>query len=339
MELTEVQTNNTILIPEENVITKTEEISRGDFIEANTKRVSLIHLKNDTIIPVFAKDNETTISHSDFINTTQMAIDAVYDGQIQLSPNIRTSHIIKGRVPSAIGKPVKELLPYERTLYYERMAFMIELPALKENVNNNALSLVIGGVRAYNQENLYSKKSMEKFKCFIGFKNNVCTNLCISTDGLLDEIRVSNTLELQNKIIELISSFNVEKQLGNMERLSKFYLTQEQFAHLMGKMKMYQFLSKEERENVYSIGFNDSQISHIIKDYYNDDSFKVGVENKINLWNLYNLFTGATKSSYIDSFLKREALAYEFTQELANNLQNQKPSWYLQTNIIANNEW
>ena len=338
MELIEVQTNNSMLVTEENVITRTEEISRGNFIEANTKQVSLEHLKNDTIIPVFAKDNETTISHYDFIDTTQRAIKAVYEGQVQRSPNIKTSHIIKGRIPSAISKSVNELLPHERTLYYERMAFMIELPELKEHVNKNALSLVIGGVRAYNQENLYSKKTMEKFKCFIGFKNSVCTNLCISTDGLLDELKVSSTLELQNKIEELITNFNTEKQLGNMERLSKFYLTQEQFAHLMGKMKMYQFLSKEEKKNLFSIGFNDSQISHIVKDYYMDDNFKIGEKGKINLWNLYNLFTGATKSSYIDSFLKREVQAYEFTQELANSIQDQKQNWYLQSNIIANNE-
>ncbi len=335
MELLEVKQNREMVITEKEVITQSDEISRGNFIEANTKQVSLRHLTNDTIIPVFAKDNETTISHSSFIDTAQRAIKAVYCDEMQRSPNIRVSHVIKGRTPSAIGKPVQELLDHEKTLYYERMAFIIELPALKENVNNSALSLVIGGVRAYNQENMYSKKSMEKFKIFIGFKNNVCTNLCISTDGLLDEIRVTNTLELQNKIEELLRNFNVEKQLGNMERLSKFYLSQEQFAHLMGKMKMYQFLSIEERKEVYPIGFNDSQISHIIKDYYEDKDFKVGKEDKINLWSLYNLFTGATKSSYIDSFLKRECQANEFIQELANSLQMDIANWYLHTNIIA----
>jgi len=337
MELIEVQKNKEMVISEKDVISKEEEISRGNFIEANTKQVSLNHLKVDTIIPVFAKDNETTISHSNFIDTTQRAIKAVYRDEIQRSPNIRISHQIKGRTPSAIGKAVKDLLPHEKTLYYERMAFMIEIPAFKQNVNHNALSLVIGGVRAYNQENLYSKKSMEKFKVFIGFKNNACTNLCISTDGLLDEIRVSNTLELQNKIEELIASFNVKKQLGNMERLSKFYISQEQFAHLMGKMKMFQFLSNEKRKEVYPIGFNDSQISHIVKDYYENKDFKVDEENKINLWNLFNLFTGATKSSYIDKFLKRECQAYEFTQELANSLQKVIPNWFLHNNIIANN--
>ena len=126
MELIEVKKNSEMIITEEKVITNKEEISRGNFIEANTKQVNLNHLKNDTIIPVFAKDNETTISHSDFIDTTQKAIKAVYEGQSQRFPNIRVSHVIKGRTPSAIAKAVRDLLPHEKTIYYERMAFMIE---------------------------------------------------------------------------------------------------------------------------------------------------------------------------------------------------------------------
>ena len=37
------------------------------FIEANTIEASLEHLRNDCIIPVFAKDNEATLSHVAFI--------------------------------------------------------------------------------------------------------------------------------------------------------------------------------------------------------------------------------------------------------------------------------
>ena len=43
------------------------------FIEANTESVSLSHLKNDCIIPVF-RDNEKTVSHYEFV-------DAGYSGQ------------------------------------------------------------------------------------------------------------------------------------------------------------------------------------------------------------------------------------------------------------------
>ena len=43
------------------------------FIEANTIEASLEHLRNDCIIPVFAKDNEATLSHVAFIETVQDA--------------------------------------------------------------------------------------------------------------------------------------------------------------------------------------------------------------------------------------------------------------------------
>ena len=140
----------------------------NNFIEANTIEVSLEHLRDKCIIPVFSKDNETTISHYQFINQTFEIVQNLFPTEKVNQPSIRVSHIVKGRTPSAIGKPAKELLEHEKTIYYERCAFMIEIPTIKENVNQNSLSLSVGGVRAYNQENLYSKKSLEKFKVFIG---------------------------------------------------------------------------------------------------------------------------------------------------------------------------
>ena len=41
------------------------------------------------------------------------------------------------------------------------MAFIYEVPSIEENVNGNKLSLTVGGVRAYNFENLYGKKIEE----------------------------------------------------------------------------------------------------------------------------------------------------------------------------------
>ena len=81
-------------------------------------------------------------------------------------------------------------------------------------INGNKLALTIGGVRAYNQENLFSKKSPEKFKIFIGFKNMVCTNLCISTDGLADQIRVNGVSQLEDAVEDLLRNYDREKHLG-----------------------------------------------------------------------------------------------------------------------------
>ena len=52
------------------------------FIEANTQEVSLSHLKNDCITPVFAKDNELTVNHAAFIETVWEAANSYYNGEI-----------------------------------------------------------------------------------------------------------------------------------------------------------------------------------------------------------------------------------------------------------------
>jgi hypothetical protein len=217
------------------------------FIEANTTEVSFNSLKKDCIIPVFAKDNEKTISHQEFIEVTQNSVTSVF-GDISCQPEIRVSHQIKGRIPEAIHKPVKDLLHLEKTKYYERCGFIIRIPSITGDVNGNLLNLVVGGVRAYNNENLYSKKSIEKFKVFIGFQNMVCCNLCVSTDGFQSEIRASNIYDLQEKITELFSSYNRQKHLYEMNVLSDHSLSEhckssKQFGLLAQKNKRHFFIN------------------------------------------------------------------------------------------------
>src|SRR5690606_17176942 len=99
--------------------------------------------------------------------------DRIFGGEQILRPAVRVSHPIKGRIPSAVGKPAKELKEHEKTLYYERMAFAIEIASIRDNVAGNDLNLTVGGVRAYNLENLHATKKEEHFRLFIGFKNSV----------------------------------------------------------------------------------------------------------------------------------------------------------------------
>ena len=77
----------------------------------------------------------------------------------------------------------------DKTIYYERAAFSIDIPTVFETVMGNKLNLSIVGVRAYNQMNLYSKKSPELFRLAIGFKNQVCCNMCIFSDGYKEDLR------------------------------------------------------------------------------------------------------------------------------------------------------
>ncbi|CAA7386961.1 DUF3871 family protein [Chryseobacterium fistulae] len=302
------------------------------FIEANTHIVDLNHLTNDCIIPVFSKDNEKTIAHQEFINITQDCIAKIFPHHSFNQPEIRVSHPIKGRTPDAIYKNVKDLLDHEKTQYYERMAFIIKIPTITDTIKGNELSLTIGGVRAYNQENLYNKKTFERFKFFIGFQNKVCCNLCVSSDGLVDDMRVSSYQELQGKITKALAEYNAEKHLQEMKELTDSYLTEHQFAQLLGKARLYQHLSKGEKQrlNIPQLTFNDSQLSTVAKDYYDDESFCRDDAENINLWSVYNLFTQANKSSYIDTFLDRNLNAFEFTKGIQKTLNdNSNYHWFL----------
>ena len=304
--------------------------TNNKFIEANTQQVTLSHLKKDCIIPVFAKDNENTIPHFEFIDAVRETAQRLFPEGDLTVPNIRTSHIIKGRIPSAIGKPAKELLDHEKTIYYERMAFMMEIPHVNSYINNQKLNLTVGGVRSYSEQNLFSKKSIEKFKIFIGFKNMVCCNLCIATDGLKDDLRVSSLEELKSKAKDLFLSYDEESHIASMRDLNTMVISQDEFSHLIGKMKLYHHLDKSLKKNLFELKTTDSQINTIVKNYVDDDNFKADTEGLINLWSLYNLFTESAKSNYIDNFLSRNRNAYEFINHLSKSIKQQSPNWFLQ---------
>ncbi len=300
------------------------------FIVANTLDVSLSHLHTDCIIPVFSKDNERTISHQEFIESVVEAAQRAFPQYSLSQPEVRVSHQIKGRTPDAIHMNAKDLLDHHKTIYYERMAFLVRIPSLTEEVKGNKLTLCIGGVRSYNQENLYSKKTLEKFKFFIGFQNRVCMNMCISTDGFLENMRVSNALELENKALEVMQNYNAELHLMEMKELTQDYLSEHQFAQLIGKSRLYQHLPKGEKLRIPELNFNDSHINTMAKDYYEDQNFSRMEDGRINLWNVFNLFTQANKSSYIDTFLDRNLNAFEFSKGLQKTLNgNSDYHWFL----------
>jgi hypothetical protein len=322
MEL--VAVNNRVINPE------IKEQSR--FITANTEIMHYELLKKKCIIPVFAKDNESTISHAEFIDLLMESISTQFGNERICSPVIAVSHPIKGRIPEAIGKPVEELLEHEKTIYYERMAFTVEIPSITETINGNPLSLSVGGVRAYNLDNLRGRKSLEKFKLFIGFQNKVCTNLCVSTDGFLSDVRVMNLHDLFEKASEMISGYNMQKQLDSLKGLPEYGLSESQFAHMIGKAKLYQFLPVKEKKNIPAIPFSDSQISTIAREYYSSKSFCRNASGEIDLWKLYNLFTGANKSSYIDNFLDRGVQCTDFVSMIRSVLESKSSNWYLNRN-------
>lgn len=303
------------------------------FLLANTVASTWREIQEKHIIPVYSKDNEPLISHGDFIEATLETVERLFPHESILEPSIRVSHPIKGRIPSARNKPAKELEDWERTLYYERAAFVIEIPTIQDSIGGNTLSLTIGGVKAYNLDSLHHKKGVdEHFKVFIGFQNQVCTNLCVWSDGYVADLRVKSVAQLITAIEEMIRRYQINQHLSLMKQLTHYYLTEQQFAQLIGRCRLYHYLPQAQKKEIAPMLLGDQQVSMIARDYYRDQSFCRETDGSISLWKVYNLFTGAVKSSYIDTFLDRNVNSLELTGGILHSLQGLQTSqgWFLQ---------
>ena len=70
-------------------------------------------------------------------------------------------------------------------------------------------------------------------------------------------------------------------------------------------------------------------INSIANDYYSNKSFCRNSDGTINLWKLYNLFTNAAKSTYIDQFLERSVSASRLVEGIHGGLRDGSGSWFL----------
>ena len=315
---------------EEAVIITEQPAKRSPFIEANTTEVTLDHLKNDCIIPTFAKDNEVCISHQSFIESVYEAARDFYHGETICTPEIRTSHIVRGRIPEAINKRVDQLLESDKTMYYERMIFNIEIPSISRNVNGNRLNLCITGCKSYARDNLSGKMTAQKFNIAVGFLNLTCTNQCLSTDGYKEEIKATSSRGLYQFTLDLFGQYNVAKHIHLMQSLGDTMLSEKQFCQILGRMRLYNYLPQHQQRTLPRLLITDSQINNVAKQYIHDENF-AGNNGELSMWMFYNLITGANKNSYLDSFLGRSVNATEVSVGLteALNHRDEAYSWFI----------
>ena len=300
-----------------------------NFLEANTNAITLEELAEQCVVPTWA-NQELTISHQDFINTVHDAACNVFAGETINNPEIRVSHIVRGRIPSALGKRSSELLDYEKTQFYQRLAFAFTIPSLHECIDGQRLELCIGGVRNYSDLNLYrANRGMEKFSIFIGWRVNVCSNQVLTGQGVRLAIEVMSLHDLYKAVLDLFYNFNLEKDIQLLHSLTQTRLTESQFAQIVGRMRLYQALPSYLQREIPKLLITDSQINNVCRDYYNNPNFG-HKDNTISLFDFHNLLTEANKSSYINDYVQRGINATEITVGIGKALQGDSEySWFL----------
>ena len=300
-----------------------------NFLEANTNAITLEELAEQCVVPTWA-NQELTISHQDFINTVHDAACNVFAGETINNPEIRVSHIVRGRTANSLHKRTSELLESEKTQFYQRLAFAFTIPSLHECIDGQRLELCIGGVRNYSDLNLYrTNRGMEKFSIFIGWRVNVCSNQVLTGQGVRLNIEVMSLHDLYKAVLDLFYNFNLEKDIQLLHSLTQTRLTESQFAQIVGRMRLYQALPSYLQREIPKLLITDSQINNVCRDYYNNPNFG-HKDNTISLFDFLNLLTEANKSSYVDSYVQRGINATEITVGIGKALQGDSEySWFL----------
>ena len=185
-----------------------------------------------------------TVSHWEFIDSVNFVVNQCFKTKPfwNLTSCIPQNH---GRIPSALNKRSVNWKTGRNKILREDDV-RNRSTSIADTIHGNELSLTIGGVRALNHESLFSKKSIEKFKVFIGFQNKVCTNLLVSTDGILLNFVFRITRPYKN-VFDLVGNYQYEDAVGHDEEFGKYALTEHQFAQMIGKARLYPILPAAQR--------------------------------------------------------------------------------------------
>ena len=304
-----------------------------NFIEGSTAEISLEELSEKCIVPTFA-DGSLSISHQSFIESVMEAARTVFG---ELTPvEIRVSNQVCGRVPSALHKKTSELTDEEKTVYYQRMAFVCHVEGLSRTVNGQPVHLTIGGVRAYNQDKLYGKQTTMRFQAFVGYSVRVCSNLCLTCSGLAGKLECMTTSDIKEKALELFSGFDPEKEdnLRSLANLGNTSISEEQFCKVVGRLRLYQALpnSTKSELGLPNVLLGDQAVNNVVRGYVDNPNFKKeDGSDSITLWQMLQLCNESVKQTQIDKWLERNQCATDFVFGLQRVLtgENQQYAWFL----------
>lgn len=302
-----------------------------NFIESNTSAISLEELSEKCIIPTFC-NNELTISHQNFIYSVVAAAQKVFGA---LTPvECRVSHPIIGRVPTAIHKRNDELRDDEKTIFYQRLAWVCHVIGLSRTINGQEVNLCIGGVRAYNEDRLYAQPAPQKMRVFIGWQVRVCSNLCLTCNGFTGSFECMTEADIFQKSLQLFSQFNAEKEdtLQLLENLHNTWISEEQFCTIVGRMRLYQALPLVQQRQLPDFIIGDQAVNAAVRNYVNNPNFGRREEDTISCWDLMQLLNEAVKQAYIDKWLERNQNCTDFAIGIQHAIQGNDTegySWFL----------
>lgn len=245
-------------------------------------------------------------------------------------PEIRFTHEKKVRKHEARHKKASEISREDVNVYAERTAMVIPIPGYENAVNGFQGGLCMTAMKAYNLDSLTRSSNMQHWKFMIGYQMRVCMNLCMSVQGSKVDIKVKTADDLREQLSTIITNYDAEKDLEKFRNYNNYSLTENQYATIVGKMRMYQHLSKDRQEQVGDLVLADTLVTQATKEYM-AGPFAENGSGEISLWQFYNQFTSGVKDSNMTEFLDRNLNCSQITDGIIETLDGKDNaySWYL----------
>ena len=138
--------------------------------------------------------------------------------------------------------------------------------------------------------------------------------------------------DIHQKALELFSRFNPEKDnnLNALAQLQDTRLTEDQFCHIIGRMRLLQALPVAQQKAIPQFILGDQAVNEATRQYVVNPNFgrKAGNDGTISTFDLMQLLNEAVKSSYIDKWLERNANCTEFASGIRKALRYEDKKGY-----------
>lgn len=320
-----------IITPPTDIIEAEVEVidppKRCPFITANSEEISKETLAQD-LIPVFSRSNDTAISTLEFVSTCEAAMRDFYRDETVDPAIIRGSHIIRGRTSDALNIPTSQLREDQRTHYYERVIFAVEVPTIYEDINGNRCVLSLVGFKNYGADNLRGNLSTQHFDVAVSLTNTVCSNGCIFSENKIS-ILATTPAEIYQSVMQLLSTYDLARNANALKSLQDAWLTREQFIYLLGAMRYYTYLNTKQQRTILPnpILITESQWNNVARQYI-EDKYHSGNDSGIDMWRFYNLMTGSNRNVYLHTYLDRATQSSDIAFGLADALNGNSESAY-----------
>ncbi len=308
--------------------------TQSPFILGSTTSIELTDLEQNYLTPIYAKDCGEVISHGNFIRTLLAAVKAHFPNETVAEPEIRVSHQLMMRNQLGEGKLIENLDEKYTSSYFQRLITMIEIPSIKQNVNGNELNLQVVAIHSFHELNLLgSSNQFQNISLGIGFINSVCSNLCLSTDGVNSTIKVYNTDEFYKYALDLFGRYSPARHLEQMRLLRETKMNTSTFSQFLGKCRLYAAMpqSLKTELNLPEVTLLEAQLNSACRDFFVDENFKADENGELRMWDFYSLLTNF-KNSPIVPFIDRSVNIFDIAVGVSRaiNGTDNRWSWFIE---------